>query len=324
MTAPSEARPVLVAVGGGKGGVGKSVLSLLTGHWLALLGKRTVVVDLDLSGANVHTLLGIRNIPFTLGDLLSRRADTLERIALQTANPNLRIVCGASDHLGLANPFFAQKIKIMQKLISLDADYVVMDLGAGTSFDVLDFFLVADVQIAVTTAEPIAVYNAYGFLRNAVFRRVSQLTRRNGELHALVAEAMDPHNRYDLRTLQDLLQALEQFGHPTILEQIERALARIEPGVVVNRVRDGRDRNTAGVIRDVARKYLRMEVADLGGVLHDRRLERMVAGMQPLTDLREGDAYESTYRIASALVQRGLAAPGAQAPPHRLPFSATG
>ncbi len=304
---PGLERPVLLAVGGGKGGVGKSVLSILIGQWLALLGRRVVIVDLDLSGANLHTLLGIRDIRCTLGDLLSRRVNSLAEIAVRTSTPNLRAVCGSSDDLALANPCFAQKIKIMQKLLTLDAEYVVMDLGAGTSFNVLDFFLVADLQVVVTTAEPIAVYNAYGFLRNAVYRRVSQLTRGNPMLHEVVRRGMDPHNREELHTLGDLMRTIELLADRPAVRQLERALERVRPSVVVNRVREERDGNASGVIREVAGKYLRLKVSELGTVPHDRLLASMVARMQALTDLREGGSFESSYHVATALVEQDLA-----------------
>ena len=86
--------PKIWAIGGGKGGVGKSTLSLILAFWLARAGKRTILMDVDLGGANVHTLMGITTPVRTLNDYLKRRYDTLEEICIDTEVENLRIICG--------------------------------------------------------------------------------------------------------------------------------------------------------------------------------------------------------------------------------------
>lgn len=299
---PSErikSNPTLVAVGGGKGGVGKSILSILLGQWLARLEKRCVIVDLDLSCGNIHTLLGIKDPRMTLKDLISKSVSSLEDVALSTSIENLRVICGASEVLSIANPVFAQKVKLLRSLSSLEADFIILDLGAGTSFNTLDFFLACEKQIVVTTVEPTAVQNAYVFLRNAVFRRLSQLSRRNDTLRELVTITMNPGNSLKLRSVKDLLEVVSDLGGERLASPIRSELRRIWPGIVVNKVRDIRDLNSASVIRHVANKYLLLEVEELGGVAFDRQIERMVSEMEPLTNCREGGAYESIFEIAS-------------------------
>ncbi|UCF35559.1 MAG: P-loop NTPase, partial [Acidobacteriota bacterium] len=121
-----KVEPTLVAFGGGKGGVGKSILSILTAQWLARLGKRTVLVDLDLSGANIHTLLGISDPPLSLNDLLVRKVSSLAETALQTSVRDLSVICGASENLAVANLVVARKIKLMRHLSQLEADFVLL------------------------------------------------------------------------------------------------------------------------------------------------------------------------------------------------------
>ena len=189
-----ESTPTIWAVGGGKGGVGKSITSSLLGFWLSRLGNRTVLVDLDLGGANLHTLMGIKMPPRGLNDFMSGRYDSLEESCIDTELENLRLICGASENLSLANPPFARKLKVVKHLLTLDADHVVLDLGAGTSFNVLDFFLSAHRKICVLTPEPVSIHNAYGFIRNAMFRRLSQLASKKTFIHDLIKTAMDPKN----------------------------------------------------------------------------------------------------------------------------------
>ncbi|MDH4205984.1 MAG: P-loop NTPase, partial [Desulfobacteraceae bacterium] len=171
----NKSTPKIVAIGGGKGGAGKSVFSTIMAFWLARTGNRTVLMDVDLGGANLHTLLGIKSPDRTLNDFITRKFEELEDICIDTSEKNLRLISGASDVLSLANPHFSQKIKLMTHLSRLDADYVVLDLGAGTSFNVLDFFLIAHKKIIVLTPEPTSIQNAYIFVRNAVYRKLSRL-----------------------------------------------------------------------------------------------------------------------------------------------------
>ena len=174
--------PQVWAVGGGKGGIGKSVLSILIAMALAEKGEDTVVIDGDLGGSNLHTFMGIRTPGRTLNDFIGRRYDTLEEVCISTEQESLRIICGASEVLTLANLKYTQKMKILQAISKIRADHVVLDLGAGTGFDTLDFFLSAHRQIVVMTPQPIAIQNAYAFVRNAVYRALSRLTSRRPSL----------------------------------------------------------------------------------------------------------------------------------------------
>jgi flagellar biosynthesis protein FlhG len=81
--------PQIWAVGGGKGGIGKSVLSILISMALAEKGKDTVVIDGDLGGANLHTFMGIRTPSRTLNDFISRQYATLDDVCMGTEQKGL-------------------------------------------------------------------------------------------------------------------------------------------------------------------------------------------------------------------------------------------
>ncbi|MEJ2077348.1 MAG: P-loop NTPase [Acidobacteriota bacterium] len=298
-----SASPTMIAIGGGKGGVGKSVVSILLGQWLARFGKSTVLVDLDLGGANIHTLLGIKDPPASIHDLILRKTDSFEDIAISTQVEQLRVVCGASEILSAANPVFAQKLKIVRKLAEIDADYLILDLGAGTSFDVLDFFLLADLQVIVTTSEPVSIYNAYGFLRNAVYRRLTQLVREYPEWKSLIRSAMDPRNSFNIRTVRGLYDRLSEEADPDLLNTLSEETRKIRPAVIVNQVREPREQNTSRILQQVADRYLMVQVRDLGSVLYDPQIQAMVSRMVPLVS-RNGiaGAFESMQQIATALM----------------------
>jgi len=293
-----ESTPTIWAVGGGKGGVGKSIMSSLLAFWLARLGSKTILIDLDLGGANLHTLMGIKMPPRGLNDFTSGRYSTLEEVCIDTELENLRIICGASENLSLANPPFARKIKIVKHLFTLNADHVVLDLGAGTSFNVLDFFLAADKRIAVLTPEPVSIHNAYAFIRNAVFRRLSQLAYRKTYIHELIKTAMDPKNDLKVRTVRELIEAIKRANEYGIEELLQREIEKIQPALITNMTRGPKEKSVGRVIQIVAENYLMVHVRDLGSVVYDHRIPEMVSSMIPLSRLGLfSEAFVNMYEI---------------------------
>ncbi|HSQ85770.1 MAG TPA: P-loop NTPase, partial [Desulfobacterales bacterium] len=220
----SKSTPKILAIGGGKGGAGKSVFSTIMAFWLARTGHRTVLMDIDLGGANLHTLLGIKSPDRTLNDFITRKFSGLEDICIDTNEKNLRLISGASDVLTLANPHFSQKTKLITHLSRLDADYVVLDLGAGTSFNVLDFFLIAHKKIIVLTPEPTSIQNAYIFVRNTAYRKLSRLSNKNPSLQALIKIAMDPKNVLKIRTIKELFMFIEESDDKNIIEVLKKEI----------------------------------------------------------------------------------------------------
>ncbi|MGB5991161.1 MAG: P-loop NTPase [Desulfobacterales bacterium] len=298
----NKSTPKILAIGGGKGGAGKSVFSTIMAFWLARTGNRTVLMDLDLGGANLHTLLGIKSPDRTLNDFITRRFGELEDICIDTSEKNLRLISGASDVLSLANPHFSQKIKLMTHLSRLDADCVVLDLGAGTSFNVLDFFLIAHKKIIVLTPEPTSIQNAYIFVRNAVYRKLSRLSSKNPSLQALIKIAMDPKNVLKIRTIKELFQFIEESDEKNIIEVLKKEIGDIHLGVVTNMVKNEKEENAGRIVQIVAEKYLTIPSTDLGCVSYDNHIRKMVSDMVPLINLdQSSQAFGNVYEIANKL-----------------------
>ncbi|MGA9175975.1 MAG: P-loop NTPase [Desulfobacterales bacterium] len=298
----NKSTPKILAIGGGKGGAGKSVFSTIMAFWLARMGHRTVLMDVDLGGANLHTLLGIKSPDRTLNDFITRKFNDLGDICIDSSEKNLRLISGASDVLSLANPHFSQKIKLMTHLSRLDADYVVLDLGAGTSFNVLDFFLIAHKKIIVLTPEPTSIQNAYIFVRNAVYRKLSRLSSKNPSLQALIKIAMDPKNILKIRTVKELFQFIEESDNTNIIEDLKKEIEDIHLGVVTNMVKNEKEENAGRIVQIVAEKYLTITSTNLGCVSYDSHIHTMVSDMVPLTNLdQSSQAYGNIYEIATKL-----------------------
>lgn len=197
--------PRIIAVGGGKGGVGKSLISGNVAVALADAGHRVVLVDADLGAANQHTLFGIDRPGSSLQQLLSNEVKTLEEIAMPTRVPNLRLVVGTGAVLGAANINHGQKVKVLRQIRKLDADVVVVDVGAGTSHNTVDFFDIGDVRVVVVTPQLTSIQNAYAFLKAAVLR-LCRHTAEDAEKAALLEGAVGPR---ETERVDEILKRVE-------------------------------------------------------------------------------------------------------------------
>jgi len=176
--------PLCISVGGGKGGVGKSVVAANLAVAISDLGFRTVLVDSDLGAANQHTLFGIDRPGQSLQAFLDKDVRSLEEIASPTGAPRLFLVPGIGAVPGAANLNHAQKLKVMRHIRKLDAEVVVIDVGAGVSFNVLDFFELGDLRLVVSSPQLPAMQNAYCFLKAAVHRGLTQRLENHAQREA--------------------------------------------------------------------------------------------------------------------------------------------
>jgi flagellar biosynthesis protein FlhG len=268
----------IIGVGGGKGGIGKSLVSASLGIELARRGHRVVLVDADLGGANLHTCLGIEQVKTGLGDFIEHRVAKLEDVLAPTGVPNLSLVSGASDQLDIANPKHQQKLRLLRSVQNLDADYAILDIGSGTSFNVLDFFLVADHGILTLIPEPTSVENAYRFLKAAFYRRLKTVESVYG-----LGDVFAP-GRATVGVLQGprALLAAARERDPALGDLLEREMRKFRPRLVVNMARTAGDREVGEAVVAAWRKYFGLEMDYLGCIGYDDDVWRSVRAKQAL------------------------------------------
>jgi flagellar biosynthesis protein FlhG len=192
-------RQKVIAIGGAKGGIGKSILAANLGVLLAARNNRTALIDLDLGSANLHLYLGGQRPRHTLNDYVYKRIPDLQTALFKTSHGPELIGGGESDW-GLANMQFAQKLRLLRDLKTIDADYVIIDLGADTSYNTVDFFLAADHGFVMTTCEPASYLDAYNFIKMALLRKLNRIFgpesdfrhQRDPELENIIKAATSP------------------------------------------------------------------------------------------------------------------------------------
>ena len=276
--APARRARRIVAVGGGKGGIGKSLVSANLGIALARAGHRVVLADVDLGGANLHTCLGMSQPQATLSDVITR-GTRIESLAVPTGIDNLRLISGAMDALDAANPKAQARARLVAELQSLDTDYLVLDLGAGTSLHTIDFFLLADHGVLVLLPEPTSVENAYRFLKAALFRRLQQTAQSLGV--APQAEAALASQGSALRTPGEVVREVAKVS-PEAAAQLERTLRAFRVKLVVNQVRSEADHSVGRAVVAAWKKFFGLEMDYLGGVAYDDAAWQLVRKRRPL------------------------------------------
>lgn len=273
--------PRIWTCGGGKGGVGKSVTIANLAVALARAGERCILLDADLGGANLHTLFGLPHPRTSLAELFTREAGHLQELAIPTGIPGLQLISGSLPLMEMANPQHAQKLKLLRQLKTLDTDHVLLDLGAGSTFNVLDLFLAGDAQLLVVTPLPTSVENAYHFLKAAFFRRLKQLVRRAG-LERESSELLRDRRVLGIRTPAELLAGLQRSPQGAA---VARGMRSFAPQIVINQLRCDAERALGRQMAAAASDYFGLPVTTPGDLQHDERVHTAVVRRRPVLDL---------------------------------------
>lgn len=294
----------VVSIGGGKGGIGKSLISANLGIELARRGKRVVLVDADLGGANLHTTLGLDVPKRTLSDFIERRVARIEDVVTPTGIENLGLVSGALDHLDAANPRYAQKMRLLRHVQQMDVDYAILDLGAGTHTNVLDFFLVSDHGVLVLVPEPTAVENAYRFVKAAFWRRMRNVAQVFG-YDTLLRSVMESGT---FRSPVELVATVAERD-PEAGANLGRQLATFRPRLVVNQARTPQDAEIGLAVVAAWRKYFGLEMDYLGYIHYDEHMWRTLRARRPLLVERpDVEAARAFAGVADALLALDVSA----------------
>ncbi|MEY3713767.1 MAG: hypothetical protein RL321_1387 [Pseudomonadota bacterium] len=157
-------RTKIIAVSSGKGGVGKTFISLQLSAALIGLGKRVALFDGDLGLANVHVLLGLKP-EFDISDVVAGRK-SLQDTLLQ-GPLGLQIIPGSSGQRDMAELDGRGLARVLQGLNDLapKPDFLLIDTGAGIGTHVTTLARLADSLMVVIRNEPASLADAYGLIK---------------------------------------------------------------------------------------------------------------------------------------------------------------
>lgn len=300
----SESLQVIWAIGGGKGGIGKTLITSNMGVYLSWLAKKVVVIDMDLGGANLHTSLGVEAPVRTLSDLVLGRVEAVDDVMQTTPFPNLFLISGAQDPAGITNMRHMQKARLLRKFREIVADFVLLDLGAGTAPNTLDFFLIAHRKIVVVTPEPTSIENAYRFIKSAFYRMLRQVTPSPHVRH-LIEQAMDAKNSRGIRSPKDLLDEVSRLS-PTEGKQFQSKMQQFSIDLILNQVRLKTEADIGKSIQMVCSRYFGMGVEYLGHLPYDNAVWQSIRRRVPfMVDAPNSQAVTHLEDILRNLIRSG-------------------
>lgn len=294
----------ILPIASGKGGVGKSVVAANLGVALALRGKTVILVDLDLGASNLHTFLGVKNTHAGLGSYIQKQERNIEALIVDTDIPRLYLVPGDVLIPGTANLPYFTKQRIIKQLNELIADFVLLDLGSGTAFNTVDFFLSSTAGVVVTSPETTAILNAYSFLKTALFRLLYRSfpakSPERETIQAFMGERIEG-SAIGFSSLVDSLMAID----PESGRLARDRLAGFLPRVVLNMGRSTHDFTLGGKLRQIAGKNLEIGIEYIGYIRSDRSVHLSILKRQPAILLEPNSVFTSDiYGLADRLISR--------------------
>jgi len=288
------------AVGGGKGGTGKSLITAGLGYHLAAAGHRTILIDADFGAPNLHTFFGLKNERPDIGDFIMNRAGTLAETAIPVDGTGLKLIKGTENVLFTANLNHYRKLRFLRQVRHIEADQVVLDLGTGTAFNMLDFFLSADPGIIVIAPEPTSVENSVLFLKSCIIRMLKLYLDhfKKAGLQARIESYMTNNSNTLYGFFQSVMEEDRTFGLT-----LYRCLKTFRPCLIVNKARSARDEDLGRSLAGALRKFLVIDIQYLGAVPFDGRIEDSLRDFKLFfSEYPDAPASEAIRRIASRLV----------------------
>ena len=273
MASNTERSPEIWAIGGGKGGTGKSFIISSMANCLAMQGKKVVLIDADLGGANLHTFLGIDKPSLSLSDFFEKKV-SLPELIVDSGVRNMGLLIGTIHSLSSDGIKYTQKLKLFRHIKHLKADYILIDLGAGSHFNTIDTFLLADKMIVVIVPEITAIENLYYFIKNAFFRQLINSFGDHG-LKEVVQTTWKDRRKYGIKNLNQLIDYLKGLSK-TMENIIDRELFNFRTYIVLNRINNSQEIMIGNSVKSICKKFFGLNANYVGYIEYDSFISKCI------------------------------------------------
>lgn len=291
----------IIPIASGKGGVGKSLLSANLAIALGQAGKKVVLADLDLGASNLHLAIGQNIKDKSIGTYLTEKS-SFQSIIEPTEYENVSFIAGDSQIPGLTSLKATQKQKLVRNFHSIDADFLILDLGAGTHQIILDMFLQSPQGILVTSPTVTATLDGYLFIKNCAFR-LMYTTFKSGTpgrnfLDSMKKNSDKMKSLYIPRIIENLSQV-----DPQNAELFKKRLSQFSPRLVLNMIADPSESDRANRIRNSCSQYLGIDLEYLGLIFRDQLQDKALSSRLPVIIYKPNSVIsQAIYRIAEKII----------------------
>ncbi len=278
LSEPKDINRTIWAIGGGKGGTGKSFFSANLAIHLSQSGDEVLLIDADLGGPNLHTFLGIKETNVDLGHFITNKVKDLKETQIPTPYERLTLIKGTENVLFTSNLNYFKKLKLIRHIKAFNTKKVIIDIGTGSSYNCIDLFLLSKPGILVINPEPTSIENAYYFLKSCIIRLL-KLHVEQYKIQDLMKKVADQ--------IQDTSKSIYSFLNEVIshdkfyADLLYRALTKFTPVLVINKARDEKDYLLGQSIVNVVQKYLIINLNFLGVIPFDEKVHSSLRNFEP-------------------------------------------
>lgn len=276
----SSSKNNIIPIASGKGGVGKSVVSVNLAASLALRGNNVILCDLDLGASNLHTILGLKNSSPGFGHFIQKKEFHLSPLLQETNITGLKFLAGDCLFPGTANMDFFIKKKMIKELSEIETDYLILDLGAGAAFNTLDFFLLTYNAFIVSTLEITSILNAYSFIKSALFRYFFRIFPPRSEERNIIIEGTKKRMEGEEITFTDILNEIAS-KYPESGKKAFQELSIFRPQIILNMGKSRSDLDMAKRLRTLVQSKLNLTIDFTGFLPSDDSVSMSVAKRVP-------------------------------------------
>lgn len=273
--------PYIVAVGGGKGGVGKSMLAANLAIHLQQNGFRCLALDMDLGSSNLHTYFGLSKAAVNLSDAFQQNDILFHNLISRTSLDGLYLINAGElpalrqiDDAPYAERFQWFFSNLFRSQENLGIDFIILDLGAGNHSLTMDFFALAHLGLVVSHAEVTSLENAYAFLKAHLWQIYENNVKSSDHAADLTKFRYLFQKFKSQRSIQqgggygELLQKLK-LHYPSLGQGIAESVQFRKIGLVMNQARTHTDAKIGMSMEEISRSYFGLPAQHLATLNND-------------------------------------------------------
>ena len=236
----------------------------------------------------------------TLSDYLSKKVGNLNDLVVPTPINNLSIISGAQDELGIANLKNMHKNKLLSKLNEIEPTTFFFDLGAGTTFNTLDFFISSHQGILVVLPEPTSIENTYRFIKSVYYRRLKMIEDLL-DIQPIINQAMNAKISSPQSTPVDLVKKVIEIN-PEMGMKLQAEIQKFKPRLIMNQVRSQNDIDLGFSIKSVCKRYFGIDLEYVGYLDYDSSVWQSVKSVGTLMEFPNSRLVNNFDKIVHRLL----------------------
>ena len=264
--------PQTIAIGSGKGGVGKTLIAANIGYHLAQQNKKVIIVDFNLSSPCLHTFFNIEKPKKTLKDLILNPIIDLNELTCNTDIKNLKIICSSADTLGILEYANLMVTKLIKAVHLLRTDFVIFDLGTGLNSYDINLFLHADRGLLVGTPEPTSMMDNFNFLKFCLLQKLKISLQSQPQFLDIIKRATDNFDSKNRKQIKSIIHNLKNHNR----SPQKKALFKFAPKFILNMVHDESDYPYALALESAVKEIFGIQLKQWGSISYCAQIRQLI------------------------------------------------